>query len=503
MKLTKHDWTPKRSYRLGLAVLGLMLLLLTMAGWAPEPTASEEPMVLARVEVPGSLLELNLPVYADLLDGAGQYYALVIATPAQVKMTGAFRVIDAYLPGTRYLIARERRAGARMQAASMVKVLYDDGRHIVVRESPGLSDILGEMGFALSLMSETPMIMTSPASKTSAREGMALAFTTNPLVSQMIAGVTQGSVNSNISELSGVTPVMVEGAPYTITTRHTNSGTPIQKATQYVFERLQGMGLHTSYQSWTHTSYSGRNVVGELPGIGLSGEIVLLTAHLDDMPISGLAPGADDNGSGSAALLTAARIMSHYRFQRTIRFVFFTGEEQGLYGSASYVASVVSQNIIAVLNLDMIAYSTQAAPKQRLHIRSPGNPGNPGDMTIANTFVDVVNNYGLAESLQPVITADGEKSSDHSSFWNKGFAAILAMEDDYANFNPQYHTSSDKLQYLNLAYCTAHVKASVGTGAHLALPLLKVGPTPWIYPLLLSGQCQPNTPCGPNNSPPN
>lgn len=501
--MIKHDWTPKSSNRLSFAVLCLMLLLLTMAVWTPEPAFSAEPMVLARVEVPGSIAELNLPVYADLLDGAGKYYALVIATPARLTMTGAFQTIDEYLPGTRYLIARERRTGARMQAASTGKVLYDDGRHIVVRESPGLTDILGEMGFALKLMSETPMIITPPASKTGAPMGQALALTTNPLVSQMIGQVTQASVNSNISGLSGETSVMVEGSPYTITTRHTNSGMPLQKATQYVFEQLQGMGLSTSYQYWSDPLYSGRNVVGELLGVGLPGEIVLLTAHLDDMPRTGSAPGADDNGSGSAALLTAANIMSRYRFQRTIRFVFFTGEEQGLRGSAGYVASVVSQNIIAVLNLDMIAYSTQTAPKQRLHTRVPSNPGNPGDMTIANTFVDVVNNYGLAGSLQPIITADGESASDHSSFWNKGFPAILAIEDDDGNFNPYYHTSSDTLQYLNLAYCTAHVKASVGTGAHLALPLQKIGPAPWIYPLLLSWQSVTNTPYSLNNYPVN
>jgi hypothetical protein len=496
--MISRDRTLKSSHWLGLAVLCLVLLILTMAGWAPEPAYSEEPMVLARVEVSGSLSELNLPVYADLTDGAGKYYALVIATPAQLNIAGAFQVIDQYLPGIRYLIARERRPGARMQAPSMAKVLYDDGRHIILRESPGISDILGEMGFALKLMSETPIIITSPVSKTGVKESMAFAFTTNPLVSQMIGKVTQDLVNSNISKLSGEIPVTVDGSPYTISTRYTNSGTPLQKATQYVFEQLNGMGLSASYQSWTHAPYSGQNVVGELRGVSQPGEIILLTAHLDDLPTTGLAPGADDNGSGSAALLTAANIMRCYRFQRTIRFVFCTGEEQGLYGSASYAASVASQKIIAVLNLDMIAYNTQTAPKQRLHTRVSGNPGNPGDTTIANTFVNVVNNYGLAGSLQPIITADGETASDHSSFWDKGFPAILAIEDDYSNFNPNYHKSSDKLQYLNLPYCTANVKASVGTGAHLAVPLPNAGPAIWEL-LLLSWQNLTNNLYGPNN----
>jgi hypothetical protein len=437
------------------------------------------------------------------MDGAGKYYALVIATPTRLTATGVyFQAIDEYLPGTRYLIARERRPGARMQAVSVAKVLYDDGRHILVRESPGLADSLSEMGFGLKRMSETPIILTPPASKIGAAELMEFAFAPNPLVSQMIGKVTQNTIYSYISGLSGETPVTVEGSSYTITTRHTNSGTPLQKATQYVFEQIQGLGLSTSFQDWTQGSLSGRNVVGELRGISLPGEIVLLTAHLDDLPSTGLAPGADDNGSGCAALLTAAKIMSRYRFQRTIRFVFFTGEEQGLYGSASYVASVASQKIVAVVNLDMIAYSTQTAPKQRLHTRVSGTPGNPGDMTIANTFVDVVNNYGLAGSLQPIITADGDTASDHSSFWDRGFAAILAIEDDYSNFNPNYHTSLDNLQSLNLPYCTAHVKASVGTAAHLASPLPKVRPALWME-LLLSWQRVTGILHGLNNFPVN
>jgi hypothetical protein len=486
--------TPRNSRWLALAVLCLALLLALSAGWAPGAAFASEPLALARVEVPDSLLKLNLPVYADLTDGAGRPYALVIATTSQLTATGAsFQALDEYRPGTRYLIARERRPGARAQAASAVKILYDDGRHIIVRDSTGLADILGEMGFGLKLMSDRPMVFTPPASQARATEVMEFAFVTHPLINEMIGKVTPDAVNSNLSGLTGVTPVMVEGSPFTITTRYTNSGIPVQKATQYVYEQFQGMGLNTSFQSWTRVSYSGRNVVGELRGAALPEEIVLLTAHLDDLPSTGLAPGADDNGSGSAALLTAAAIMSRYRFQRTIRFVFFTGEEQGLWGSASYAASVAAQNIVAVLNLDMVAYSTQTPPKQRLHTRSPINPGNPGDTAIANTFVEVINNYGLAGSLEPIITADGETASDHSSFWQHGFAAILAIEDDYNNFNPNYHKSSDELQYLNLPYCTAHVKASVGTVAHLARPLPKVAPAIWEL-LLLSWQNLLNTP---------
>lgn len=493
--------TRKRVLAAFLATLFWMLFITAAAGLAGEPPSSSESQVLARVEVPGLLRDLNLPVYADLTDAAGKYYALVIASRARLEEAGvSFQTLDEYSPGTRYLLARARRPGARQDAAASVKILYDDGRRLVVRHAPGLDELLAQMGFALRLLGEKPMTLATPTLRPRVLEFL---LTPDPGVSSMISAVTQETVNSYISGLSGETPVMVEGSAYTITNRHTRSGTPLQKAGQYVFEQLQGAGLNTSFQSWTYGSYANRNVVGELIGAKLPEEIVLLTAHLDDVPLNGLAPGADDNASGCAALLTAAAIMGRHRFQRTIRFVFFTGEEQGLLGSERYAGSVAGEKIVAVLNLDMIGYNGANGPTQRLHTRKPANPGYQGDLEIATTFQGVVNTYGLAGSLQPIITAEGEAESDHSSFWDRGFAAILAIEDDWDDFNPDYHSSADKLQNLNLPYCTAQVKAAVGTVAHLAGPLAAAPtPQPWQM-LLLSRQRLTTTPHGPINFPVN
>ncbi|RJR34770.1 MAG: Zn-dependent exopeptidase M28 [Deltaproteobacteria bacterium] len=482
-----------------LATLFWMLFITAAAGQAGEPPSSLQSQVLARVEVPGLLQDLNLPVYADLTDAAGKYYALVIAPRTRLETAGvSFQTLDAYSPGTRYLLALARRPGARRNAAASVKILHDDGRRILVRYAPGLDELLADLGFALRLLGEKPMTLAIPTLRPRVLEFL---LTPDPGVSSMIAAVTQETVNSYISGLSGETPVMVEGSAYTITNRHTRSGTPLEKASRYVFEQLQGAGLNTSLHPWTYASYANRNVVGELTGAKLPDEIVLLTAHLDDLPLNGLAPGADDNASGCAALLTAAGIMGRHRFQRTIRFVFFTGEEQGLLGSERYAEAVAGENIVAVLNLDMIGYDSANGPTQRLHTRKPANPGYQADLEIAATFQEVVNTYGLAGSLQPIITAEGESESDHSSFWDRGFAAVFAIEDDWDDFNPDYHSSGDKLQNLNLPYCTAQVKATVGTVAHLAGPIataVSPTPTPWQI-LLLSRQRPADTFHGPPN----
>ncbi len=300
----------------------------------------------------------------------------------------------------------------------------------------------------------------------------AAAFTPSPIVADLIAQVQATRLYSDLAQLSGETSVIVGGQTYTFTTRNTRSGTPIQKATQYVYERFQTLGLSAKYHDWTACSATSRNVIGTITGTVVPNEIVLITAHLDDMPSSGRAPGADDNGSGSIGVLTAAELLRTQRFDRTLRFVLFTGEEQGLCGSNAYAAAVYAagDNIVAVYNMDMIAWDSTGAPTLRLHTRTTGNAGYPADLAIAGVFTNVVSAYGLSGGLTPIVTADGESASDHSEFWAKGYPAILAIEDDYNDFNSYYHTINDNLSHINLTYFTNFVKASVGTAAHLARP---------------------------------
>lgn len=316
----------------------------------------------------------------------------------------------------------------------------------------------------------TPLTAPAPAALAASQ-----AFVPNPAVAAMMAQVQQDQVYTYTGDLSGEWPAIVGGVPYTITTRYTTSGTPIQMATQYVYEHMQTSGLAVSYHDWDYYWYPSRNVVGVLTGTTRSDEIVLITAHLDNMPSGGLAPGADDNASGSVGVLVAAEILSQYQFERTLRFVFFTGEEQGLRGSNQYAQAVYTagDNIVAVYNMDMIAWDEIGGPTLGLHTRTT-NPGYASDLAIAGVFTNVVNAYGLGSYLIPIIVPDGISASDHASFWSKGYSAILAIEDE-DDFNDYYHTQNDRLQSLDMIYYTNFVKASVGTAAHLAYPLSATG----------------------------
>jgi hypothetical protein len=286
----------------------------------------------------------------------------------------------------------------------------------------------------------------------------------DPRIAALMTQITTGTVVAYERGLTGEEAVIVSGEPYTIVTRYSYSGEPISQATRYVYEHFQDLGLDVSFHDYNWYGNRWRNVVAEQRGWYRPDEIYLITAHLDDMPSGPVAPGADDNASGSIAVLVAADLLSSFDCGYTLRYVLFTGEEQGLRGSAAYAADVdaAGENVRAVLNLDMIAYDSDIYPIVELHYRSTV----PGSENIAEVFTQVVAAYEL--DLMPEILRDSwlGNYSDNRSFWEVGYPAILTIED-YEDFTPYYHRTTDRLATLNLDYFTALVRAGVGTFAHM------------------------------------
>ncbi|MCB0235139.1 MAG: M20/M25/M40 family metallo-hydrolase, partial [Anaerolineae bacterium] len=264
------------------------------------------------------------------------------------------------------------------------------------------------------------------------------------------------------------------GQQVTLATRYTYNRDAVLRAADYMSERLARLGLDVSYHWWTHSTSVPDplpNVVAEKPGTNPAAGVYIIGAHFDnityDAPLV-FAPGADDNGSGSVAVLTAAELLAPYTFEATIRFVLFSGEEQGLWGSAAYASSVNGQDIRGMLNMDMIAWDNIGGPDMDIHARSTV----AGSVPMAQTFVDAITAYGL--DLTPVIYSNGTTASDHSSFWNINVPAILAIENYNADsgiprdFNAYYHSVNDRTQYFNLPYFHDMTAASLATLAHLA-----------------------------------
>jgi PKD repeat protein len=461
---------PNFLVRLILTGLGILVLTASSAlGAVPSQVEQPSTVALVRVDVAGiadlqRLGATGLPIYAHLHSQAGQEYLLLPADAAQQDLLAGMgydaKVLDLDSRAAIYYLLYARQPESFLRMGEAVRVLEQDGLTALVRAEPQVAEALAEAGFEITRLQLHEMVIPEPRQNT-----FPATIDPDPAIQEMIDRVLAGSVYQLNGGLSGEWAVNIGGNPYTILTRHTGQATPIEKATQYTYEYFQSQGLPVSYDYYNHPTYGQRrNVVAEQPGYDQADRIFLITAHLDDMPPGGYAPGADDNASGSVAVLIAANILSDYDFDCTLRYVLFTGEEQGLYGSYYYAQDAYNNgdNIEGVLNLDMIAYNSDDYPIVDLHSRSY----IPGSTEISNLFVDVVDAYGIPLSPQVLVDNWLGDYSDNASFWDFGYPAILGIED-YDDFTPYYHTTSDQLETLDLDYFTNFVKAAVGTFAHM------------------------------------
>ena len=330
----------------------------------------------------------------------------------------------------------------------------------------GLSASLGALAMVLLLSS----VAAAPIAP-----HQAAPLPQNSIIEEVITQIITETLVHDLAGLTGQRPVTVAGSLYTITTRNTTFAEAISMTTRYAHEQFEGYGVDVSYHTYTFDDELRRNVVAEQAGLIQSKEIYLITAHVDDMPKNDPAPGADDNGTGSVAVMTAARLLGTRHFVHTLRFVLFTGEEQGLLGSEAYAADCKRQgeNIRGVVNLDMIGYNTRQ-PVFDAYARKGTSPGASESRQLAEVFSNTIATHNL-ELIPHRIDLDDyplKYGSDQWSFLKQGYPAILVIED-YAggDFTPHYHTVSDTIDTLDLGYYADVTRASVATLAHLGQPL--------------------------------
>jgi len=171
-----------------------------------------------------------------------------------------------------------------------------------------------------------------------------------------------------------------------------------------------------------------------------------------------LAPGADDDGSGTVAVMEAARVLGGHRFNATLVFAAFTAEELGLVGS-DYCATCFAGHRARIglnLNLDMIGYDPMGQKGIDVITDIPS-------MGFATLLTSLVTDYGV--DLLPTVTISLAANSDHASFWAQGYPAIMLIETD---FNAFYHSSSDLVSNVNMNLVTTTTQAAVATLATLA-----------------------------------
>jgi photosystem II stability/assembly factor-like uncharacterized protein len=221
--------------------------------------------------------------------------------------------------------------------------------------------------------------------------------------------------------------------------------------------------------AWTPVDISNaeqitwENVVGEKRGTVNPDEVYIICGHYDSISEDPwhLAPGAEDNASGSGGVIAAAEAMGDYDFASTIRFIAFSGEEEGLIGSRAYAESMADrgEDIRAVLNMDMVSYMDEPVYDVQVMYNEPSQG-------LLDAFVDAAGIYSPTMKVYPATDRLG--GSDHMSFWDNGYRAVLAIEQDNVEFYPWYHTTNDLPGNLHFDYGAEVVRCVAATAACLA-----------------------------------
>jgi hypothetical protein len=325
---------------------------------------------------------------------------------------------------------------------------------------------------------------------------------------EVLASTNENAWADWIKDLSGERPVLISGQPNTIGTRHTRflfDGSENARAFDYLLERVIEWGYRGAFIDVMPYSmpaylggYTAYNLILTIPGTTDPDQQVILSAHLDDTSQSpaDLAPGAEDNGSGSALLFEAARLLRYYTFEHTVKIIWFTGEEQGLVGSTNYVNTHDLSGVMGVVNLDMFGYDSDNDRCFELHVGSLAASDEVGQC-----FVHSIDAYDLNLSYDYLGPGLGEGNSDHASFWRYGVGAVEVLENmSYQALpegclnqdrNPYYHTTQDTIAAMNLAAGFDIASAGLATVMDMAVPQGRCfASSPQVNLIFVDGQVQ-------------
>lgn len=277
----------------------------------------------------------------------------------------------------------------------------------------------------------------------------------DPFVEALMNQTNLDSLISYVRILSGEDSVVINGSTVLITHRVSNQGNNL--AAEYIKGKLETFGLEIYDQQY---SSQGRNIYAIQRGTIYPEKYFIYCAHYDAVTFYC----ADDNASGVAGVLEAARILSDYQFNYSIIYALWDEEEIGLIGSSFFASQADSNNmdIKGVLNFEMAGWDSNDDGKMDIHTRTISNSVFLGNFIYA---IDTI--YNLP--LQPVVYNPGTTASDHNSFWQHGYSAICFSEAYYGgDFNPYYHSAQDRIDKFNLPYFHNVAKLGIGTIASLA-----------------------------------
>jgi hypothetical protein len=280
----------------------------------------------------------------------------------------------------------------------------------------------------------------------------------------------------------------VERLAGTIGERNVDRYLKLVEAARFLETSLAAAGYEVERQEYAVRGRTCWNIVVSLPAAAESPraeEIIVVGAHYDSVRGS---PGANDNGSGTVAVLALARSMAGTRAARTLRFVLFVNEEQPYFQSESMGSYVYAkackargENVVAMLSLETIGYYSDAAGSQRYpssyaaYYPSTGNfvgfVGNTQSGRLVTRVVESFRRNAAFPSEGGALPGhvDGVGWSDHWAFWQFGYPAVMVTDTALFRY-PYYHSprdTPDKLDYDRMARIVAGLEKVI---ADLATP---------------------------------
>jgi leucyl aminopeptidase len=322
-----------------------------------------------------------------------------------------------------------------------VKVLFNDNeKYIIVSVTEGLKDYPQSCFVDTYHGAALNVYTVASASFRPSSANPPKVTEPKDAISEFIAKVTPGALQTLVTELA----FSPGTAPDVWNTR--NSYAPVAKnAINWIQKQFELSGAPNVNQ-WTFRTDMCNNVIAEYPGSDLAHEIVVVGSHADSRNTNnsdqvGDAPGADDNGTGTAINLLFARLLQQTEglaqlFRRTLRLITFCGEEQGLVGSRAIAQQYKreGQNIVGMFNVDMVGYQM---PGQNTTLAFMTGSADP---VLTNYCKGVVNTYMPTTA----VGNSGACCSDQQAFYEQNYPALGLFETPTNSVQyPNYHRVTD------------------------------------------------------------
>lgn len=268
--------------------------------------------------------------------------------------------------------------------------------------------------------------------------------------------VSQANINLYLQEFEAL------GVKRTGTAQNTNTF-------NWIKNKYTSFGYTTAnYQehSWTSSGYSSKNLIVTKTGTLYPNKFVIVCGHFDS--ING--PGTNDNGSGTSVILEIARILKNIPTEYSIKFIHFSGEEQGLLGSSRYVSEVVNgtspkMDIKVVVNLDQVGGLASKANTKLYHDKDQSNPSS-NNAAAALAVQELANCTLLYSPL--AVDFDPAESTDYVPFQQNGEIITGYWEYEGGYNNPYVHTANDLYVNMDPVYVYNVGKSAVGSIQHFA-----------------------------------